>query len=544
MKNNVRHIAAALRLVSRSSPKGFALKVLYMVVLSLLPLANLFLLKKMVDSVVIGGADAMSMAMPLALGFCGVYFFQRIVGALNGINNDVLSQRLQDYISELLQHQACELDMAYFDTPEYHDTFHRAQQEASYRPVRLIDNLMTIVGAAISLTGVVAIMMVSSWWVIVVMAVLVIPTFVVRTKKVRSIYRFRRENTQAYRRTHYYSAILTQRTFAKEVRVYQLQHYFRELFVESRKVLVGRLLKISRRLGLYEMTGSILEVGALALIIVGLIYQSAQGMMTIGGFVMVFEAFRKGQNYLQSLVEGVSGVYENRLFVSNIFEFLELKPQIAGPQEPLTFPQRVQTIEWRDVTFRYPGMKTDVLSHYSLKAQIGEVTRIQGENGFGKTTLLKLLLRLYDPNEGLVLINGVDIRRFALADLRKNIGTIFQDYVQFACTARENILLGDIHNDPDERRMLEASQMAGADQVIDKLPHGYDTMLGRVFDGGEELSMGQWQRIALARQLYGNAPVMVFDEPTAWLDESARQHLTEIIESIKNDHLIIIIRHI
>lgn len=531
--------------MKQSHHGGFVLKVSYVVAMSVLPLCNLFLLKVMVDVVSQGGAGLFDKALPCALGFCGVYLAQRILAALNGMNNDLLSQRLQDHISERLQWQASRLDMAYFDNPRYHDTFHRAQQEATHRPIRLIENLVSAFGSLVSLVGVLVVMIASvSWWIVVVMMLLAVPSFLVRTKKVRSIYRFRRDNTQTYRRTSYFHAVLTNKTFSKEVRAYGLNGYFRDRFVAIRKVLVKELLRISRKLGLYESIGAVIEIGALCLVIVGLLHQAACGLMSVGAFVMVFEAVRRGQGYLQSLVENVSGIYENRLFVANIFEFLELQPQVVSAQHPQPFPTKVHTIEWRDITFRYPDMKKNVVEHFSLMARLGDVARINGENGFGKTTLMKLLLRLYDPDEGVVLVNGIDIRQFDIKELRRNVGVMFQDYVQFSCTLRENIVLGDVASGCDEQRMVEAARMAGADKIASQLPEGYDTQLGRMFDGGEELSMGQWQRIALARLFYGNAPVMVFDEPMAWLDESAREHFEQVIEKIKNEHLIIIIRHI
>jgi ATP-binding cassette subfamily B protein len=201
-------------------------------------------------------------------------------------------------------------------------------------------------------------------------------------------------------------------------------------------------------------------------------------------------------------------------------------------------------VEFRDITFRYPKIERDVLSHFSLTARAGEVTQIEGENGFGKTTLLKLLLRLYDTDQGAVLINGVDVRRYDLKGLRRGIGAIFQDYVRFYCTAEENIAFGDVqHHDP--KRVRWAAHLSGADKFIDKLPKGYDTPLGRMFDGGEELSMGQWQRIALARQLYSNAPVLVFDEPTAWMDIPSRDRFYETLEEMKNQNkVIILIKHV
>lgn len=545
MRKHLQHIIKAIQMVSRCSREGFVLKLIYVGILSVLPIVNIWLLKLLIDDVTSGSVDMMQRALPLAVGFCAVFLIQRLVGVLNGVNNDLMTQRLIDYISERLQRQAYRLDMAYYDNPTYHDTFHRAQQEASYRPINLLNHMVGLMGTTISLCGVMVILLkMHAWWIMGVMVLAVVPSFVVRTKKIRSIYHFRRDNTQIYRMTGYYSALLTQRTYAKEVRTFALSDYFRGKFVVVRKQLVDQLLKISRKLGLYDSITAIVETAALAVIIIGLVKGTMTGAMTIGVFVAVFEAFRKGQNYLQSLIEGINGVYENRLFISNVFEFLELKPSIVGPQSPRPFPSKVESVEWRDVTFRYPDMQNDVLSHFSLKASLGSVTRIEGENGFGKSTLLKLLLRLYDPSEGMILINGIDVREFDPIELRRNVGTIFQDYVQFNCTARENIIFGDMRSDPDEQRMLRAARLAGADKVIERLPQGYDTMLGRLFEGGEELSMGQWQRIALARQLYSEAPVLVFDEPMAWMDEPTRRVLMDTLEQLKKEHLIIIIHHI
>ena len=189
-------------------------------------------------------------------------------------------------------------------------------------------------------------------------------------------------------------------------------------------------------------------------------------------------------------------------------------------------------------------MDHDVLSHYNLVAKAGMVTQIEGQNGFGKTTLLKLLLRLYDTDKGAILINGVDVRDYDLQELRRGIGAIFQDFVRFYCTADENISFGDVnHYDPE--RVHHVAGLSGADKFIEQLPKGYATPLGRMFDNGEELSMGQWQRVALARQLYANCPIMVFDEPTAWMDVPSRDRFYKTLEELKNENrVIIIIKHI
>lgn len=544
----MKQLFKALDMIRRCHPSSFYLRIFYVVVLNVLPLANLFILKYMVDAVTTGenpvflGVEWSTLSL-LGL-FCVLFLLNRLVGVCNGVNNDIMSQRLQDYVSDIMQRQSAALDMAYFDNPEYHDTYHRAQQESSFRPLRVLSEFMALFGSIITITGVVAMLCTASPWIIVVMVVAVIPSFVVRVIKARQIYAFRRNNTQDYRRTRYYTALLGNRDYAKEMRTFGLTPHFREQFVSIRKVLVSKLLKISRRIGVYDSICAIAETLAMFFVVFFLLTSTTSGAITVGSFVMLFEAFRRGQTGLNNLVGGITGLYDNRLFVGNLFEFLDLKPTIVSPEDAIPFPQKVDTVEFRDITFRYPKMERDVLSHFSLTAKAGEITQIEGENGFGKTTLLKLLLRLYDTDQGAVLINGVDVRRYDLKGLRHGIGAIFQDYVRFYCTAEENIVFGDV-NHYDRERARFVAHLSGADKFIERLPKGYDTPLGRMFDGGEELSMGQWQRVALARQLYSDAPVLVFDEPTAWMDVPSRDRFYETLDMLqKQNKVIILIKHV
>ena len=544
----MKQLFKALNMIRLCHKSSFYWRIFYVVVLSVLPLLSLFILKFLVDSITTG-ENAVFLGMEWntlsVLGlFCFLFLLNRLVGVCNGVNNDIMSQRLQDYISDIMQRQSAALDMAYFDNPEYHDTYHRAQQEANFRPLRVLSEFMSLFGAIITITGVVAMLCTASPWIIVVMIVAVIPSFVVRVIKARQIYAFRRNSTQNYRRTTYYTALLGNRDYAKEMRTFGLTPYFRERFVAVRRILVESLLRISRRIGVYDSICAIAETVAMFFVVLFLLSSATSGAITVGSFVMLFEAFRRGQTGLNSLVGGVTGLYDNRLFVGNLFEFLDPKPTIVSPEDAIPFPKQVESVEFRDITFRYPKMERDVLSHFSLTARAGEVTQIEGENGFGKTTLLKLLLRLYDTDQGAVLINGVDVRRYDLKGLRHGVGAIFQDYVRFYCTAEENIAFGDVqHHDPERVRWV--AHLAGADKFIEKLPKGYDTQLGRMFDGGEELSMGQWQRVALARQLYGDAPVLVFDEPTAWMDVPSRDRFYETLDMLqKQNKVIILIKHV
>lgn len=533
----------ALKLVRRCDPWSFRRKLLYVILQSILPLVNLYILKLLVDSVTNAVWEetmqetSYHSSLLILLMMVAIFLLNRIVSALNAVNNDVLGQRLVDYMADVMQRQAARLDMAYYDNPEYYDSLHRAQQEASSRPLVILGNFMSLLGSILSISGIVVMLVTASWWVIAVMVMAVVPGFIVRLYKARRIYRFRRDNTQLYRRTGYYSSLLSSRASAMEMRAYNLTDFFRKRFVKSRKQLVGQLLRISRRLGTLDVLCGVIEAAAMFAVVWLLIGQAFAAAISVGTFVMLFEAFRRGQGYLGSLVSSIASLYDNRLFVGNLFDFLDFEPQIVSPQEPLPMPERIVSVEFRDITFRYPDMEHNVLSHYNLIAKVGEVTRIDGENGYGKSTLVKLLLRLYDPQGGVVLINGIDIRRFSLEELRKNVGVMFQDFGRYSLTASENIGFDGTAD------VTDAAFLADADCIIRRLPHGYCNMLGRTFDGGAELSMGQWQRVAMARLLYTDAPVMVFDEPVAWIDIAARKHFNETIEKIRANKIILIITH-
>lgn len=557
----------ALILVRRCDPRSFRLRILYVVLQSLLPLLNLYILKLLVDAVTAAVTNPATAADPsplaLLLAMVAIFLLNRIVGTLNAVNNDILAQKLVDYMADIMQRQSARLDMAYYDNPDYYDSLHRAQQEATSRPLVIMGNFMSLFGSALSIAGIVAMLTTASIWIIAVMIVAVMPGFAVRLYKARRIYTFRRDNTQLYRRTAYYSAILSSRDFAKEMRAYNLTDFFRRRFVATRSGLVRQLIAISRKLGALDILSALVEAAAMFAVVALLIHQALAAAITIGTFVMLFEAFRRGQGSLSALVASIASLYDNRLFVTNLFDFLDFKPQITSPANPLPMPDKIETIEFRDVTFRYPDMQRDLLQHYSLTAHIGHITRIQGQNGFGKSTLVKLLLRLYDPQQGSVLINGIDIRNLDLRQLRSAVGVLFQDFGRYALTAAENIAFGDSecvnavmrdsvstdtsthlhHNALIDDRIRHAATLANAHSFISQLPENYNNMLGRTFDRGAELSMGQWQRLAIARLLYTDAPILVLDEPMAWMDIPTRQPFIDTIEKLSHNKIIIIITH-
>ncbi len=528
-------------MVRRCSRRSFWLRIVYVFLQSLLPLANLYILKLLVDAVTAAATGSASqVAVPIStllIAFVGIFLLGRIISALNAINSDILSQRLIDYTTSVMQNHAASLDLGYYDTPEFHDTLHRAQQEATSRPMQIMNSFMAFGGAAVMLVGIVGMLGAWSPWVIPVMVVAVVPSFLVRLYKARSIYNFRRSSTQLYRQTGYYGTVLTSRPFAAELRAYRLARHFRNLFTGHRRTLASRLLRISRRRGTLDILCSFVEAAALLAVVYMLIHQALGAAITVGTFVMLFEAFRRGQSQLNALATSVAALYDNRLFAANLFEFLDLRPTILPPAEPQPVPETIETVELRDVTFRYPGADRDALSHFNLVCRRGEITHIQGQNGYGKTTVLRLVLRLYDPAQGAVLVNGIDIRRFHPAELRARIGVLFQDFARYAATVRENIEYGSMGT-------VAKQTMAPLLDFVDRLPQGFDTPLGRLFDGGQELSMGQWQRLALARALASDAPILLLDEPLAWMDQPTRDIFLRQLEALKTNRIIILVNHI
>jgi len=545
-KADLANIRNSLVMMYRCDPKLFVSKILITVIQSVLPLINLYILKLLIDFVTHSIANSnfhTVMAIRYVLYFCGIFILTRLMTLAGRLVNTFLTQKLSDYISNSLHLKSTELDLAYYDNSEYHDTFHRAQQEASYRPMQFLSSFTSIIGSVISLAGTVVILSSFSWLVIFVMLFACLPDFFVKLYKSRKLYYWNKNHTQLFRSANYLSALLTNRASAKEIRTFGLAGYFKTKFNRLRKVIRNQVVRINMRLSILDILAIVFETVALFFIVIMLIRGTVGGAITIGGFVMLFEAFRRGQSYVQSLIIGISGLYDNKLFIRNLFEFLQLKPNIVSPDNPKPFPKKIiQGIEFRDVTFSYPDSSAHVLKNFKLTATPNSVTTLRGENGFGKTTLIKLLFRLYDCTEGGIYIDGTDIREFDLFELRKNISVVFQDFIRYDFSVKENIQLGEIETLDDER-IAKSASISSADEFISRLPQGYDTRLGKYFSNSEDLSMGQWQKVALARALYSQAPILVLDEPTSWMDARSTREFYDKLNEIAQNRIVLLVTH-
>jgi ATP-binding cassette subfamily B protein len=435
-------------------------------------------------------------------------------------------------------------DLAYYENSQYYDTLHRAQQEAPYRPTHIVSGLVQVGQSSVGLIALVGLLLSLHWIVAAVLLLAAVPGMFVRLRYSQQLYAWQRQRTSSERQASYIQLLLTNEAHAKEIRLFNLGDLFIQRYRDLRTILRNERMRLvkhrSRNELITQSVGTLVTFGALAYIA----YQAVQGILTLGDLVMYYQAFQRGQTYLQNVIGGLASLYEDSLFLTNLYEFLDIQPRIVEPStpHPLSIPLR-EGITFEHVCFSYGASDQPVLDDITLTIHPGEHIALVGANGAGKTTLVKLLCRLYDPSAGRITLDGVDLREFNTTDLRRQISVIFQDYAHYQLSARENIWLGNTALPPDDSTIAEAAQAAGADALIDSLPHGYDTRLGNWFDKGYELSIGQWQKIALARAFFRDAQIIVLDEPTSALDAAAEYEVFQQFRRLAARRTTILISH-
>jgi ATP-binding cassette subfamily B protein len=458
--------------------------------------------------------------------------------------NTTQAEIITDHMYGIVHAKAIEVDLEYYENSQYHDTLQRAQKEAYFRPTHILNSLLQLSENTISLVVIAGLLFWFHWEVAAILFVATVPGLFVRIKYAGEMYHWKRKRTLTERKAYYLDWMLTNSGHAKEIRLFDLGSLFSRRFRQLRKQLYRESLAISQR---NAVTGLVVQASATVAIYGSysiIAYQTVKGTFTLGDLIMYYQAFQRGQNALQGVLESIARLYEDNLFLSNLHEFLDLKPQVVEPLHPLPIPQlKKKGIKFEGVNFRYPTSDRQGLKDISLNIQPGEVVALVGENGAGKSTLIKLLCRLYDPTEGSITFEGEDLRSFATTDLRRQISVIFQDYAKYHLTAKENIWFGNIDLPPDDKRIEDAACKAGADDVITGLPNSYETILGSWFKDGEELSIGQWQKVALARAFLRNSQILVLDEPTSALDAKAEEEVFQKFRQLVKGRMAILISH-
>ena len=539
----------ALRLVWQAAPRWTAVSTVLAFVQGALPLAALYLMKRIVDAVTasIAAPDKAMAFQSVALWIglaAGVAILGALARSLGEYAVEAQSLRVTDTVADILHAQSIAVDLEYYDNPSYYDTLHRAQREAPYRPTRIVHGLVQIAQNGLSLLGIVGVLLAFNWLLALAVFLAALPGALVRLLHSRRLYGFEQAHTEKERRAWYYHSVLTDALHAKELRLFDLGALFRLRHRDLREQIRQGRLGLAWRRVVSDVATQALAAGVLFGSLGWIALQAVRGEVTLGDLVVYYLGFQSGLTFLQAVLRALAGLYEDNLFLANLYQFLDLAPKIVAPPAPRAVPQPMpRRIAFRHLGFTYPSRDEEALHDIDLTIDPGQVVALVGENGSGKTTLIKLLCRLHDPTRGEITVDGIDLRDIDPVQWRREISVAFQDHAHYALTAWENIWLGDVAAAPDRARIESAGLRAGADAAIRRLPHAYDTMLGHWFKEGQELSVGEWQKIALARAFWRDAHVLTLDEPTSSLDPLAEAELFRHFRELLHGRSAILISH-
>lgn len=558
------HLGRALRLAWDSAPRWTVLNVILLIIQGLLPLLTLYIIREIVNAVenaiaagsseVPGSISTGMLNIEIASEFqpvlswlilaVAVAVISALVRSLSEYTNQAQSMLIADHISDVLHSQSILVDLEYYENPGFYDTMHRAQAEAPYRPTSIVNNLTQLGQNGVRLTGLVGLFLSLSPLLGLVVILTAIPGAIVRVTFSRKRFRFEEQQAANERRAWYYHWILTDTIYAKELRLFDFGETFKERFRDLRGTLRrGRLALTRSRASidfLFQALASLVIFATLGYAA----YRAILGDITIGDLMAIYLGFQMGLGSVQAILGSLAGLYEDNLFLSHFYEFLGLQPVIHTPPNPIPIPRPTQRgLHFQGVSFHYPHHDPLVLDGVDLSIEPGQVIALVGANGSGKTTLIKLLCQLYHPTKGQITFDGIDLRQFNPIQWRREISVIFQDFVHYYLTAKENIWLGDVHKTPELEPVLAAARRSGADEFIRKLPSAYDTHLGTWFSEGKELSGGEWQKVALARAFYRHAQFVVLDEPTSSLDPLAEAELFRQFRELIQGKSAILISH-
>lgn len=539
----------AIVLVWQSASSWTVIHVTLTTIQSILPLVLLYIIKLIVDNIAISlkigdKTEIFGHILFLLLSAGLVMLLINVNAVISELALTTLSQRVTDHLQVTLYKKAIEIDLESYESPQHQDILERAKWEAPTRPTQILNSLTSIGQSVISLLAIIGLLISLHWGLIGVLLVASIPSILVRFRQSKILYKWHRRQTELERKAGYIGHLLLGDHPAKEIRLFNLGNLLIDRFYRIREQLYKEKLAITSRQAINQLITQGFT-GIAVLITYGfIIHQTIYSKFQLGDLVLYSQAFQRGQGALAGLISGLGQLHENNLFLADLFEFLALKPTITEPAHPKLVPRPMQQgIVFQNVSFQYQNSPRQAIKQVNLTIAPGEIIALVGENGSGKTTLVKLLSRLYDVTHGSITIDGINLQHFSFSDWHRQLSVIFQDFTHYHLTAEDNIWFGNIDLPPTRERITQAALMSGADAVIQSLPFGYDTLLGKWFKGGEELSGGQWQKIALARAFLRDAQLVVLDEPTSAMDAKAEAEVFEQFRSLMRGRSALLITH-
>ena len=466
-----------------------------------------------------------------------------IFGRLIDYFNQVLADRYTRHVSIQVMEHASRLDLQAYEDPVYYDRLERARVQATDRVlmIQLIGQLFQQAITTLSLS--VGIFLYSPWLLLLLIACL-LPAFLGESHYAFLNYAKNFRQTPAKRQLDYLRQVGGSKEAAKELKLFGLAQFFTDRFRSIANAILDENLALNRRRLIAVSFLSTLSTSGYYGAFAWAVYRTVTGAISFDGLVFLTQAIMGASSNISQLFSTLSSIADQALFLTDLLAFFEMKPTVTSKPGALPAPRPiVEGFEFRDVSFVYPGTQREVLKHLNFRLEPGERVALIGQNGQGKTTIVKLMTRLYDPTGGRILLDGIDLREYDLEDLCREIGVIFQDFMRYEMTARENIGVGRIEFLNDDERIRTAAEKSLADGVIRRLPGGYEQMLGRRFEGGVDLSGGEWQKLALARAYLRDAQVLILDEPTAALDARAEYEVFKRFNELTIGKMALFISH-
>ena len=548
MKQKIHLFRESLSLVWKSAPGWTFANIVMSVLRSVFPLMLIWLLKVVIDDVTkaataIPSTPNLNLLWPI-LAVVITWFLDEASSDFSNYVRKKQALKLEVYMYGLLHSKAIKLDLINFERPEYFDCLARASREAPWRPNSILNNLVSMFRGLLSLLLMAGLIFTLHWVLAILLIVANIPGIWLRLYYADILYNFQRQQTPEARKSAYFNWLLTGDRPSRELRLFGLGNYFMDLFKKSFLKQKEEEINIIRRRTLIELISNLFKASALLITLLFIARQTINGKLSLGQMAMFLLAFRQGMIYIKDLFGSLAGLYEDSLFIGDTFEFLNLKENVTAVEPVLPSPPPLKKkITVKNLSFTYPGNTFHTLNDVSFEIKKGEIIALVGPNGAGKSTLVRLLCRFYDSDSGSVKYDGNDIKNIDPEVYRKHFSVIFQDFMLYNLTASENIRLGNIQEQDPGKKIKDSATTTGIHELINNLPKSYDTVIGNLFDDSRELSWGEWQKIALARALFRDAPVLILDEPSSSLDADTEYDIFSRFREIVKGRTSILISH-
>jgi len=546
----LRNASNAFKLVWAASKPNAVFNFGLTPIAALMPAGQAWVGKLIVDKILgvvnagTGWQAGLREVLPVVLLELVLVLVSAVVSQARLLSNRMMSLQLTTHVNTLIIQKAISLDLQFFEDPVFYDVLQNARRQSDSAALSIVTSTMQIAQQTITLVSLIALLVRFSPFLALIVFAAAIPSFLSDTQYAEMSYRMIYKRAPEMRLLSYLEMLLTGSETFKEIKLFGLGQPLLERFKALFIRFFNEDMTVARKRTLAGLAWGVLSSLVYYGSYVWVIYRTIIQAVTLGDMTMFLSIFRQSQNSISSLLDNFNSIYENNLYLDNLLNYLKITPALSNPAEGVAAPVTIKEgIEFRHVSFKYPGSDKFVLKDVNLFIPPGESIALVGLNGAGKTTLVKLLTRLYDPTEGAILLDGRDLREYDLNSLYQRFGVIFQDYARYQFSVRENIGFGQIDEVDNLEKVREAAERGGADKVVEELPDGYETILGRRWEKGLELSGGQWQKIALARAFMRDAEVMILDEPTSALDAEAEYEIYKRFRELMHGRIAVLISH-